>query len=43
MSNAVRTIEGSFREILELNGEEKAGIVPMQVGAAEELVELEVA
>jgi hypothetical protein len=43
MSNAVRTIEGSFREILDLNGDEKAGIVPMQVAPAEESVALEVA
>lgn len=43
MSNAVRTVEGSFREILELNGDEKAGIVPMQITPVEESVELEVA
>jgi hypothetical protein len=41
MSNAVRTIEDSFREILEINGDEKAGILPMQVSSTEELVELE--
>jgi hypothetical protein len=43
MSNAVRTIEGSFRELLEVNGDEKAGILPMQVTSTEEPVELEVA
>jgi hypothetical protein len=43
MSNAVRTIEGSFREILEINGDEKAGILPMQIAPAEESFELEVA
>ena len=42
MSNAVRTIEGSFREILDLNGDEKGGILPMHVASTEELVELEV-
>lgn len=37
LSNAVRTIEASFREVLELAGEEQAGIVPMQIsGAAED-------
>ena len=43
MSNAVRTIEGSFRELLQLNGDEKAGILPMQVASTEEPVELEIA
>jgi hypothetical protein len=43
MSNAVRTVEASFRDILDLNGDEKAGIVPMQVTPAEEPAELEVA
>lgn len=43
MSNAVRTIEGSFREILDLNGDEKAGILPMQTASTEDLVELAVA
>ena len=34
MSNAVRTIEGSFRELLQLNGDEKAGIcLLMQVAS----------
>jgi hypothetical protein len=37
LSNAVRTIEESFREVLELDGEQTAGIVPMQIsGGAEE-------
>ena len=37
LSNAVRTIEESFREVLELAGDEQAGIVPMQIsGGAEE-------
>lgn len=36
MSNAVRTIEGSFREILELAGDENGGILPMQISSSEE-------
>ena len=40
MSNAVRTLEASFREIMEMGGDEKAGILPMHVPATEELVEL---
>jgi hypothetical protein len=41
MSNAVRTLEGSIRELLSLDGSEKAGILPMHTPAAEELLELE--
>lgn len=40
MSNAVRTIEASFREILELDGDEKAGILPTQAPSTEEVLEL---
>ena len=37
LSNAVRTIEESFREVLELSGDEPGGIIPMQIsGGAEE-------
>ncbi len=37
LSNAVRTIEDSFREVLELAGDQQAGIVPMQIpGGAED-------
>ena len=37
LTNAVRTIEDSFREVLELAGDQQAGIVPMQIsGGAEE-------
>ena len=37
LSNAVRTIEESFREVLELSRDEQAGIIPMQIsGGAEE-------
>jgi hypothetical protein len=35
MSNAVRTVEMSFRELLGLEGNEEGGILPMQVPAAE--------
>jgi hypothetical protein len=40
MSSAVRTIEASFREILDLNGDEKAGILPMGVPSDDEVLEL---
>ena len=37
LNNAVRTIEKSFREVLELANDQPAGIIPMQIsGAAEE-------
>ncbi len=35
MSNAVRTIEATFRELLDLDGNQEAGILPMQVAANE--------
>jgi len=31
LSNAVQTIEESFREVLELSGDQQAGIIPMQL------------
>ncbi len=31
LGNAVRTIEGAFREILDVDGDQEGGIVPMQV------------
>jgi hypothetical protein len=31
LSNAVRTMEGSFREILDIDGGQPAGIVPLQI------------
>ncbi len=40
MSNAVRTIEASFRDILEIDGEGKAGIVPMHAPLKDEELEL---
>jgi hypothetical protein len=40
MSSGVRTIEASFREILNLDGEERAGILPMQTSLNEEVLEL---
>lgn len=41
MSNAVRTIEGSFREVLELDADEAGGILPMRLPVAEEELELQ--
>ncbi|HMF79447.1 MAG TPA: hypothetical protein VK604_27550 [Bryobacteraceae bacterium] len=40
MSNAVRTIEASFREILDIDGAEKAGILAMQALSSDEVLEL---
>ena len=40
MSSAVRTIEASFREILDLDGDEKAGILPMGSPVDDEVLEL---
>jgi hypothetical protein len=40
MSNAVRTIEATFRELLDLDSDQPAGIVPMQVAAPEPVEEL---
>jgi hypothetical protein len=39
MSQAVRTVESSFREVLELDGNEPGGILPMQAVSTEGLVE----
>ncbi|HXE62153.1 MAG TPA: hypothetical protein VN519_01360 [Bryobacteraceae bacterium] len=39
MSNAVRAVEMTFREVLELDGKEEAGILPMQTSTAEALLE----
>lgn len=35
LSNAVRTIEASFRELLDIDGNEEAGILPMQLQGKE--------
>ncbi len=35
LSNAVRTIEATFRELLELDGDQEAGILPMKTPGAE--------
>ncbi len=35
MGNAVRTIEGTFREVLEIDGDQPAGILPMKVPGKE--------
>jgi hypothetical protein len=40
MSNAVRMIEAAFREILDINGDEKAGISPMHALSSDEVLEL---
>jgi hypothetical protein len=40
MSNAVRTIEASFREILDIDGDEKVGILPIQISSNDEVLEL---
>jgi hypothetical protein len=39
LSNGVRTIESAFRDILDLDGNEEAGILPMKLPANEEVVE----
>lgn len=41
MSNAVRTIEASFREILDLDGNEAGGILPMRAPVEQEELELQ--
>lgn len=41
MSSAVRTIEASFREILDLDGNEPGGILPMRAPVQEEELELQ--
>ena len=43
MSNALRTIEMTFREVLELDGNEEAGILPMQTSIADALLESAIA
>ncbi|MBN9660565.1 MAG: hypothetical protein J0H49_20415 [Acidobacteria bacterium] len=40
LSNAVRTIEGCFREVLDIGGDQEAGILPMRGPAVEETGEL---
>jgi hypothetical protein len=40
LSNAVRTIEGTFRELLDIDGNQDAGILPMKVAATEQVPEL---
>jgi hypothetical protein len=39
MSNALRTVEMTFRELLDLEGSEEAGILPMQTSTTEALLE----
>ena len=33
LSNAVRTIEAAFREVLDIDGNQEAGILPMKVSS----------
>jgi hypothetical protein len=41
LSNAVRTTEAAFRELLDIDGNQEAGILPMKrVSATEEAPEL---
>jgi hypothetical protein len=40
MSNAVRTIESTFRELLDIDGSKEAGILPMRAPANDEVQEL---
>jgi hypothetical protein len=40
LSNAVRTIEAAFREVLDIDGNQEAGILPMKVSAPEETPEV---
>jgi len=40
LSSAVRTIEASFRELLDLDGNQPAGILPMQIATTENEPEL---
>jgi hypothetical protein len=39
MSNSLRTIEATFREVLDLDASEEAGILAMQTSTAEALLE----
>jgi hypothetical protein len=40
MSNAVRTIEATFRDLLDVEGNQEAGILPRRVATTEELLEV---
>jgi hypothetical protein len=40
LSNAVRTIESAFRELLDVDGNQQAGILPMRVSTEDEVPEL---
>jgi hypothetical protein len=39
LSNAVRTIEAAFRELLNIDGNQEAGILPMRIPAKQEALE----
>jgi hypothetical protein len=40
LSNAVRTIEAAFREVLDIDGSQQAGILPVRVPAPEEAADV---
>ena len=40
LSNGVRTVESAFREVLDLDGDQEGGIVPMKIAAPEETADL---
>jgi hypothetical protein len=40
LSNGVRTIEAAFREVLDLDGDQEGGILPMKISAPEETPDL---
>jgi hypothetical protein len=40
LGNAVRTIESTFRDLLDIDGNQEAGILPMRAPAADEVLEL---
>jgi hypothetical protein len=40
LSNAVRTVEAAFREILDIDGNQEAGILPAKISAPEETPEV---
>ena len=39
LSNAVRTIESAFRELLHIDGNQEAGILPVKVSTKEDALE----
>jgi len=39
LSNAVRTMEAAFRDVLDIDAKQEAGILPMRVAATEDVLE----